>query len=95
MNDSAPVSRAKAPLPQYKPAPIHDQVAEVRKQLAITRNVLDKKVAREDLHPATAAIELQRLQSALNTLEAIEKIVGPDAALSGDELRQRLAPVTN
>lgn len=92
MNDSSPVSHAKPPLPHYAPVCLHDQARELRKQLAITRNVLDRKVACNQLHPGLAAAELQCLQSALNTIEAIEAAVGPNTILTPDELRQRLQP---
>ena len=84
------VSHAKPPLHEYAPAPLREQVREIRKQLAIVRNVVDKKLRHDTIHPGMAAAELQSLQSALHTLEALEAIAGPDTALSADELRKRL-----
>lgn len=89
--DGHPVSQAKPPfIPEYAPAPIREQVRELRKQLAIVNNL----GARQDRHgrgnPAAIAAELQVLQSALHTVEAVESIVGPEARLSADQLRQRL-----
>lgn len=89
-DQAAPVSHAKPPLPHYAPVSLAEQVKELRKQLAITRNVLDQKVRRQQIHPASAAAELQILQNAVGTLEALEQIAGPNTILSADELRRRL-----
>lgn len=78
-----------APLPDYAPVCVHDQVVEVRKQLAIVRCVTDRKVAAGKLAPAAAAVELQTLQSAVRTLEAVEQAIGPTAIVRGpDDLGQ-------
>lgn len=74
---------SRSPLPDYAPVPVHDQVLELRKQLAIVRNVLDRQIAADRIAPAAAAAELQALQSALRTLEAVEQALGPAAIVRG------------
>jgi hypothetical protein len=79
------------PLPDYAPVPLHDQVLELRKQLAITQHVLDRQVARGTTLPEVAAAELQKLQSALRTVEAVEQVVGPGGIVRGPGDLQRAA----
>jgi len=82
---------SRPPLPEYAPVPVHDQVVELRKQLAIVRNVLDRKVAADQIAPGAAAAELQTLQSAVRTLEAVEQALGPAAIVRGPGDLQRAA----
>jgi hypothetical protein len=79
------------PLPDYEPCCLHDQVLELQKQLAIVRHVLDRKVARGEISGAAEAIELQKLQSALRTLQAVEQALGPSAIVRGPGDLQRAA----
>jgi hypothetical protein len=65
-------------LPAYEPVPLRDQIACVRRELAIRQNVYRRQVERDSAHPAFVAAELQKMQSVLRTLEAIANERGPE-----------------
>lgn len=72
----------QAPLPNYAPVRIHAQVVELRRQLYIVRGVNERKVFRGQINETTAAGQLQTLQSAVRSLEALEHWLGPDAIVT-------------
>jgi hypothetical protein len=78
-------------LPEYVPAPLSEQVRELRGQLAKHVNQTDWYVKHGRMSEGYAAAELQRIQSALRSLEALLDLLGPDAKLTKDQLLQRLA----
>ena len=78
-------------LPQYAPVSLSEQVREVRGQLAKHINTTDWNVRHHRMSEGYAAAELQRLQSVLRTLEGLQDLLGPDAALTREQLRQRLS----
>lgn len=65
-------------VPSMQPLPLREQIACVKRELAIRGNVYPRQIARNQVHPATAAVELQRMQSVLRTLEQLEREKGPD-----------------
>lgn len=77
-------------LPQYAPVSLSEQVREVRGQLAKHVNTTAWNIRHNRMSPAYAAAELQRLQSVLRTLEALQDLLGPDATLTREQIRQRL-----
>lgn len=78
-------------IPEYAPVSLHEQVQELRAQIAIHLKFSAKWIARHRMSEAYAAQQLQRLQSALRSLEALEQLLGPDTALTVDGLCKRLA----
>lgn len=77
-------------VPEYAPVSLHEQVQELRAQIAIHLKYSAKWIARRRMSEAYAAAQLQRLQSALRSLEALEQLLGPTTALTAAGLCQRL-----
>lgn len=65
-------------MPSMQPLPLREQIACVKRELAIRSNVYARQIARGQVNPAVAATELQRMQSVLRTLEQLEREKGPD-----------------
>lgn len=68
---------AVAPLPNYEPVTLAQEIAQARKQFAISRNYLYKHS--RELHPVVIAQQLQCLTSVIRTLERLQELLGPDA----------------
>jgi hypothetical protein len=66
------------PLPDYNPVTLREQIACVRRELALRRNVYNRQIARGTLHPGAAGEELQKMQSVLRTLEQLAAEKGWD-----------------
>lgn len=81
-------------LREYAPVPLSAQIKELEAQIQIHRNASSKWIDRHRMSEGYALAQLQRLQSALRTLQGLERILGPDVALTADDLVKRLAPPT-
>lgn len=73
------------------PVPLSEQVREIEGQLAKHRNMSAKWVSQRRMSDTYAAAELQRLQSALDSLKALERLLGPGACLTADQMCDRLS----
>lgn len=82
---------ARSWIPEYAPVSLSEQVREIQGQLQRHINSTAWYVRRRRMSEGYAAAELQRLQSALHSLQALEKLLGPDTALTADQLFARLS----
>lgn len=80
-----------ASLREYAPVPLGEQVRELEAQIRIHQNSSAKWIGRHRMSEVYAAAQLQRLQSALRTLQTLERLLGAGTALSADDLFRRLA----
>lgn len=81
-------------LREYAPVPLSAQIKELEAQIQIHKNMANKWIERHRVSEPYALAQLQRLQSALRSLRALERLLGPDTALTTDDLVKRLSPPT-
>jgi len=55
------------------PAPLHEQISELTREISIARATLERGVGKNKFPAATMHIILWRLESALDTLEKVSK----------------------
>lgn len=73
----------------FVPDALADQIAQIKKQIAIAQNVLSNQVRRQQLNPVHMAIEMHRLRSILFTLE---KLAAGDAPAAANDSAGASAP---
>jgi hypothetical protein len=63
------------------PIPLADQISELKRELAMRKHVYPGLVARDKLTEYQATLQNDRLQAALETLQAVKRAVEPELGL--------------